>query len=1077
MNFPENEIERSADLHGSIPFWSWNDKLQPEELQRQIRNMKSLGMRGFFMHARGGLETPYLSDAWFDCVDACISEAEKCGMEAWAYDENGWPSGFAGGALLEDPANHAVYLTCGTEEAYPPPVEEVLGVYVLEDNRLRRLSGPEEGSAPYIVIRKKRDSSYVDTMRADITEKFIRATHEVYQKRVAKGKFGGVMPGFFTDEPQYYRWATPFSEIFPEEFEKRCGYSVYEMLPALFLDVEGAEEFRYDYYLLCHTLFIRNFVRVIYEWCEQNGVRLTGHAVEESSLAGQMWSCGGVMPFYRYEHIPGIDYLGRGIGNTLAPKQLGSVCAQLGKKQAISEMFGCCGWDVTPKELKRIAELQYSCGVNLMCQHLYSYSIRGQRKRDYPCHYSEHTPWQRYLSEFDRYFNRLGAALSLGEEYAPVLVIHPVHSAYLHYKRQDESGVRELDAALDRLVRTFAERQIPYHFGDETMMAELALVKGGTILVGRCEYSTVVLPDCETLDRTTAELLRDYMKNGGRLYCFGRLPDRIDGRRADLSFLHSNMSFEALCGLSGIRVEGSGGKPVPLHMMVRVTPQGRLLYFANVSSAPLGGVRIYVRDCKGLVRLRLEGEEMVRQPVLSEHLPDGSLCVTCDFGESESYLLVPQSGVAGTVKDAQTAGAAHAEACGCANRAERRALGTAAEPECADGKPLPEVQTDCGCESREMLHAEAGSAAAHSTGAVQSTVLLRSAAELPAVSGQMTEAVPGKGGGAANTGAADFLAVPREFHFVKRPENALTLDYARVRLDDGTESEPLPVMCIKDMLLRRRYAGKVTMTYSFRLETVPERLRIVFEPMLYTDIRVNGAEAAPLEGEWWLDRSFQVLPLEAMVSPGVNTVSFTFEYWQREEVYRVLYGGGSESLRNCLDFDCEIEPVYLTGLFCVRSESPFLRDAGQTVTTRGGFVLTPQSDAVDIRNLVTCGYPFFAGQLEVEADLLWHPGMPEKIRLGGRYAVCKVALNGEACGIAMFEDTVSLSGRLRDGVNRLVLTLCGSLRNLLGPHHDLNPEPLSVGPVTFSGEKRWQGTSCPSYTDRYAFVRFGLDTV
>ncbi|MBC7319816.1 hypothetical protein H5T89_04155, partial [bacterium] len=48
----------------SIPFWSWNDKLDPEELDRQIRDMKSSGMGGFFMHSREGLETPYLSEEW-----------------------------------------------------------------------------------------------------------------------------------------------------------------------------------------------------------------------------------------------------------------------------------------------------------------------------------------------------------------------------------------------------------------------------------------------------------------------------------------------------------------------------------------------------------------------------------------------------------------------------------------------------------------------------------------------------------------------------------------------------------------------------------------------------------------------------------------------------------------------------------------------------------------------------------------------------------------------------------------------------------------------------------------------------
>ena len=75
-----NEIKKNALSYGSIPFWSWNDKLDPKELRRQIRNMHDMGINGFFMHARGGLETEYLSDDWFKCVKACIDEAEKLGQ-------------------------------------------------------------------------------------------------------------------------------------------------------------------------------------------------------------------------------------------------------------------------------------------------------------------------------------------------------------------------------------------------------------------------------------------------------------------------------------------------------------------------------------------------------------------------------------------------------------------------------------------------------------------------------------------------------------------------------------------------------------------------------------------------------------------------------------------------------------------------------------------------------------------------------------------------------------------------------------------------------------------------------------
>ena len=54
-------ISRLSDIspnYRPIPFWSWNDQLDAEELRRQIGWMHANGIGGFFMHARGGLKHP-----------------------------------------------------------------------------------------------------------------------------------------------------------------------------------------------------------------------------------------------------------------------------------------------------------------------------------------------------------------------------------------------------------------------------------------------------------------------------------------------------------------------------------------------------------------------------------------------------------------------------------------------------------------------------------------------------------------------------------------------------------------------------------------------------------------------------------------------------------------------------------------------------------------------------------------------------------------------------------------------------------------------------------------------------------
>ena len=92
MNFKDIE-----NKYRPIPFWSWNERLEVETTRRQVRMMSEAGIGGYFMHARGGLATEYMSEEWFDNVHAASEEGRELGMYPWAYDENGWPSGFVGG--------------------------------------------------------------------------------------------------------------------------------------------------------------------------------------------------------------------------------------------------------------------------------------------------------------------------------------------------------------------------------------------------------------------------------------------------------------------------------------------------------------------------------------------------------------------------------------------------------------------------------------------------------------------------------------------------------------------------------------------------------------------------------------------------------------------------------------------------------------------------------------------------------------------------------------------------------------------------------------------------------------------
>ena len=85
----------------TVPFWVWNKDVSNEDIDRNLREFKKRGFGGVFIHPRYGLMTEYLSSRWFELVKYSRDVARELDMKLWIYDENSYPSGFAGGHVNE----------------------------------------------------------------------------------------------------------------------------------------------------------------------------------------------------------------------------------------------------------------------------------------------------------------------------------------------------------------------------------------------------------------------------------------------------------------------------------------------------------------------------------------------------------------------------------------------------------------------------------------------------------------------------------------------------------------------------------------------------------------------------------------------------------------------------------------------------------------------------------------------------------------------------------------------------------------------------------------------------------------
>ena len=162
-------LQNPPKAYRPVPFWSWNDRLESEETRRQIKEMDEQGMGGFFMHARGGLQTAYMGPEWMENVSASLDEGRERGMYAWGYDENGWPCGFGSGVVN------------GMGERYQQKYLRWEWAESAEDAALPRTIAYGSYGDKRMRFYYEVNPFYVDLLDPEVTKEFLRCTHERYR--------------------------------------------------------------------------------------------------------------------------------------------------------------------------------------------------------------------------------------------------------------------------------------------------------------------------------------------------------------------------------------------------------------------------------------------------------------------------------------------------------------------------------------------------------------------------------------------------------------------------------------------------------------------------------------------------------------------------------------------------------------------------------------------------------------------------------------------------------------------------------------------------------------------------------
>jgi hypothetical protein len=558
--------------HSIRPFWFWNGKLDPGEIDQQIRQMVKHGVYGAYVHCRGGLETPYLSEEWWEAVGSALQSARENGFMLCMVDEFEWPSGEARDYWMPGqnksrvvaanpdfrmrrlhPVEHTVRGPARVEIDLPEGATVVvsgkrLGVDRIEGNSLRVLpidpgakslfwEAPAGEFTVFVYVLDPTstvDGSTVDLMNPEAVGKFIELYYEEFYRRHGK-YFGATMPATFADHEGSYGGKLAWTPRLFETFRRRKGYDLEPFLPGLDHDIGiGSEKVRCDYLDVVSELYSTSFFKQVNDWCQRHGLEYSGHVWEETLFFGPAYQ-GDFYRILRSMTNPGCDSLVEWGRQSVWLKEVSSV-ADFEGRRVVCENQGVQGSDsyLSPERMRRVSNCLGAWNVGEFVPHAFDYDLK---RINFPPDWFRSQPFLPHFQAYADQMRRVSFMNSNSHHIAGILLYYPQVSVWGQsapaFRTDDPVTIMSNSTWSDDAVATnssyaelklrLSETRQDYKIADDSYLSE-SLVQDGALRISTSRFHTLVLPPMSTMRRSSAERIAEFYHSGGSLISLGRLP-------------------------------------------------------------------------------------------------------------------------------------------------------------------------------------------------------------------------------------------------------------------------------------------------------------------------------------------------------------------------------------------------------------------------------------------------------------------------------------------------------------------------------------------------------------------------
>ncbi len=548
-------IKPPDDTRIMMRWWWFGPAVTHEELEREMRVMKSGGIGGFEIQpvyplalddpAREIRNLPYLSDGFLEALRFVNQKAQEMGMRLDLTLCSGWPYGGSQVPVTQAAGMLRVVrmpVPDGKDSVAVPSLEageSLLAAWAVRDGQkqlseagaheLTDISGPRvqlEGPHPFHAVlffvasrtgmQVKRaavgaEGFVIDHYDRSAVDAYLHSTGDRLMQAFNSKKPYAV----FSDSLEVFM--SNWTPDFLEEFRQRRGYDLRPHLPALVGDA-GADTsaVRCDWGHTLTELANKHYLVALREWSHRNGTRLRCQAYGEPPVT---------LSSNRLVDLPeGENPDWRGLSPT---RWAASASHLYGKPVTSAETWTWIhspAFRATPLDLKAEADRDFLQGINQIVGHGWPYSAPEAGEPGWRFYaagaLNDHNPWWPVMPDLALYLQRVCFLLRQGKPANDVGVYLSNSDAWARFTAHSNPSVNTVLASLlgKDVIGAILDAGFNFDFIDDEAID----------LVGT-PYAAIVLPGVERIPRATYQKLRDYAQQGGVLIATRRKPHLAPG--------------------------------------------------------------------------------------------------------------------------------------------------------------------------------------------------------------------------------------------------------------------------------------------------------------------------------------------------------------------------------------------------------------------------------------------------------------------------------------------------------------------------------------------------------------------